>query len=156
SPYLKEVRVKGTVLARYNISLLEKDTLAYYWRTRLADPSSNESADWATTSFTYINDGPQGWAQVHFDQYLQNSSAGLIMNPSLRRIGFKETTTDVDIITFGSNHPTVNTDVSIKINQEEYNLTQQGFICRDNSINLIAFDKYSATPYIGVQFKWYN
>jgi hypothetical protein len=50
----------------------------------------------------------------------------------------------------------LNTDVSIKINNEEFNLTQQGFICRDNSINLIAFDKNSATPYIGVKFKWYN
>lgn len=156
SPYLKEVSVKGTVLARYKLTLLEEDTLAYYWRTKLADPLPAESQEWATSSFTFIDNGPEGWAQVHFTQYMQNTSEGMVMNPTLRQIGFKETTTDVDIMTFGSNHAASSTDVSIKINDEEFNLTQQGFICRDNSLGLIAFDKYSAAPYIGVKFKWYN
>ena len=87
---------------------------------------------------------------------MKNETVGLIQDESSRRFSFKETVTAVDIKTFGGNHPSINTDVSIKINNEEFNLTQQGFICRDNSINLIAFDKNSATPYIGVHFKWYN
>ena len=156
SPFKKQAVVKGKVLARQSLALLTTDTLAYYWRTKLANPSSQESIEWTQSSFTYINNGPEGWAQVHFPQYLKNETVGLIQDESSRRFSFKETVTAVDIKTFGGNHPSINTDVSIKINNEEFNLTQQGFICRDNSINLIAFDKNSATPYIGVHFKWYN
>jgi hypothetical protein len=156
SPFKQQFIVKGTVLGRQPISLLSADTLAYYWRTKLADPETNESTEWTVSSFTFIDNGPEGWAQVHFTQYLNDHTVGLLPVTVARRFKFKETTTDVDIATFGSNHPALNTDVSIKINNEEFNLTQQGFICRDNSINLIAFDKNSATPYIGVKFKWYN
>ena len=156
SPFKQQFVVKGKVLARYKIPLLEEDTLAYYWRTKLVQPLTDETLEWTESSFTFIDDGPEGWAQVHFPQYLQDKTLGLVQDAALRRINFKETVTDVDIRTFGSNHPALNTDVSIKINNEEFNLTQQGFICRDNSLNLIAFDKNSATPYIGVKFKWYN
>ncbi|HEX6224927.1 MAG TPA: C25 family cysteine peptidase, partial [Chryseolinea sp.] len=156
SPFRKQFVVKGKVLAKRAVSLLTTDTLAYYWRTKLANPTSVESAEWTESSFTYIADGPEGWAQVHFSQYLKNETLGLIKDEGSRRFNFKETVTDVDIKTYGGNHPSLNTDVNIKINNEEFNLTRQGFICRDNSINLIAFDKYSATPYIGVPFKWYN
>ncbi len=156
SPYKQQFTVKGKVLARHKIQLLTSDTLAYYWRTKLAQPLQNESTEWNESSFTFIPDGPEGWAQVHFPQYLKDETLGLVQDAALRRINFKETVTDVDIRTYGSNHPATNTDVSIKVNNEEFNLTQQGFICRDNSINLIAFDKNSATPYIGVKFKWYN
>ena len=156
SPYKQQFTVKGKVLATHKIQLLTSDTLAYYWRTKLAQPLPTESAEWNQSSFTFIPDGPEGWAQVHFPQYFQDNTLGLVQDAMLRRINLKETVTDVDIRTYGSNHPALNTDVSIKINNEEFNLTQQGFICRDNSINLIAFDKNSATPYIGVKFKWYN
>ena len=156
SPFKKQMLVKGNVLARQTFSLLTTDTLAYYWRTKLANPTSLESTEWTQSSFTYLEDGPEGWAQVHFPQYLKNETIGLVQDEDSRRFSFKETVTTVDIKTYGGNHPAVNTDVSVKINDEEFNLTQQGFICRDNSINLIAFDKNSATPYIGVPFKWYN
>ena len=156
SPYKQQFTVKGKVLARHKIQLLTSDTLAYYWRTRLAQPMQNESTEWNESSFTFIPDGPEGWAQVHFPQYSKDETVGLVQDAALKRINFQETVTDIDIRTYGSNHPALNTDVSIKINNEEFNLTQQGFICRDNSINLIAFDKNSARPYIGVKFKWYN
>ncbi len=156
SPFKKQFAIKGKVLGRLTTQLLAADTLAYYWRTKLADPLPGESIKWSQSSFTYIDNGPEGWAQVHFPQYLESETIGLVKDATSRRFNFKETVTDVEINTFGSNHPSINTDVSIKINNEEFNLTQQGFICRDNSINLIAFDKNSAVPYIGVQFKWYN
>jgi hypothetical protein len=156
SPFKQQFTVTGRVLARHTIQLPQTDTLAYYWRTKLAQPLTNESSEWTESSFTFINHGPEGWAQVHFPQYQQDKTFGLVQDAVLRRLNFKETITDVEIRTFGSNHPALNTAVNIKINDEEFNLTQQGFICRDNSINLIAFDKNSATPYIGVKFKWYN
>ncbi|HKZ38730.1 MAG TPA: C25 family cysteine peptidase, partial [Chryseolinea sp.] len=156
SPYKKQISVTGKVLARQVIDLLEADTLAYYWRTKIANPLPAESIEWTQSSFTYINNGPEGWGQVHFPQYLESETVGLVKDATSRKLNFKETITSIDIKTFGSKHPSLNTDVNIKIDGAEFNLTQQGFICRDNSINLVAFDKNSAVPYIGVHFKWYN
>jgi hypothetical protein len=159
SPYKKAFNVSGHVLARQSISLLADDTLAYYWRTRLADPLPGESEAWEETSFTYIEDGSEGWAQVHFPQYLKNSAEGLVTDASLRKLHFQETITDVAVKTFGANHPSTNRDVSVKIDGIEYNLFtlgNGGFGCRDNSINLMAFDRRSTMPYIGVPFKWYT
>ncbi len=156
SQYKKTFTVKGTVLARQSITVLQADTLAFYWRTKLAQPLAGESDAWVTSSFTYIDNGPEGWAQVHFPQYTTNTTEGLVQDATLRKLNFKETVTPVEIITYGPNHVTTNTDVRIKISGAEYNLVRQGFFCRDNTINLIAFDKNSTVPYIGIPFKWYD
>lgn len=159
SPYKKSFTVSGKVLARHSISLLADDTLAYYWRTRLADPLPGENAGWEETSFTYVQNGPEGWAQVHFPQYLKNAADGLVKDAALRKLNYQETVTDIVVKTFGADNPAANYDVSVKIGGAEYNLYTQsfgGYGCRDNSINLMAFDRRSTTPYIGIPFKWYN
>jgi hypothetical protein len=148
--------VTGTVLAKQAITLLSTDTTAYYWRTKLANPKPGESTAWTNSSFTYISGGVEGWAQVHFPQYLDNQAIGLVTDGDLRRLKFEESETTIAIKTFGGNHPALNTDVSIKIAGAEYNTYTSIFICRDNSLNLIAFDRKSAVPYLGVKFEWYN
>ncbi|HMG93589.1 MAG TPA: C25 family cysteine peptidase [Chryseolinea sp.] len=148
--------VKGKVLARHAITLLSSDTTAYYWRTKLANPKPGESTEWTNSSFTYISGGVEGWAQVHFPQYLDNQAIGLVADGDLRRLRFEESETTIAIKTFGGNHPGLNTDVSVKIAGAEYNTYTSIFICRDNSLNLIAFDRKSAVPYLGVKFEWYN
>ena len=87
---------------------------------------------------------------------MKNQTEGLVKDEELRRLKFSESVTPVSVKTFGSNHPAPFTDVSVKISNSEYNLYRQGFYCRDNSLNLIAFDRKSTVPYIGVQFQWYN
>lgn len=156
SQYKRTFTVKGTVLARQVVTILQADTLAFYWRTKLAQPLAGESDAWVTSSFTYIDNGPEGWAQVHFPQYISNETEGLVQDAASRKLNFKATVTPIDIITYGPNHITTSTDVRIKISGAEYNLVRQGFYCRDNTINLIAFDKSSTVPYIGILFKWYN
>ncbi|HEY9048992.1 MAG TPA: C25 family cysteine peptidase [Ohtaekwangia sp.] len=156
SQYKKTFTVKGTVLARQGISVLQADTLAYFWRTKLAQPKAGESDLWTESSFTYIDNGPEGWAQVHFQQYMTNATVGLVTDATARKLNFQETVTSIDVKTYGSNHPASYLDVSIKIGGAEYNLYRQGFVCRDNTINMIAFDRKSTVPYIGVPFKWYN
>ena len=156
SPFKKQVSVNGKVLARQAFSLLSSDTLAYYWRTKLAIPQPGESSEWVQSSFTYIKDGSEGWAQVHFPQYLENQTEGLVKDAALRRLKFAESVTSVSVKTFGSNHPADRTAVSIKIANAEYNLFGPGYDCRDNSLNLVAFDRKSTVPYLGVKFEWYN
>jgi hypothetical protein len=159
SPYKKTFTLNTKVLARQSITLLGVDTLAYYWRTKLADPQEGESDQWENSSFTMIKNSAEGWAQVQFPQYTDNGMDGLIADPALRKIKFQETVTDINIVNFGTNHVATNRDVKVKIKGVEYNLFTQsdgGFGCRDNSINLIAFDRRSTAPYLGIPFKWYN
>ncbi|HKY52835.1 MAG TPA: C25 family cysteine peptidase, partial [Anaerolineales bacterium] len=148
--------VNGKVLARQTVTLLTSDTTAYYWRTKLANPKPGESNEWTNSSFTYIAGGSEGWAQVHFPQYLDNQAIGLVADGELRRLKFEESKTTIALKTFGANHPALPTDFSLKIAGAEYNIDKQVFVCRDNSLNLVAFDRKSAVPYLGVQFEWYN
>ncbi len=150
SPYLRQFQVNG-VIAEKVIDLLSQDSLVYYWRTRFSDPLPGESSDWTMSSFNFIAGSPEGWAQLHFPQYLKNTSVGLVADPQVRLLKFEESTLTVDIHTFGSNNPAPHTDVSVKINGSEYNPATFVAVCRDNTINLIAFDRNSTIPYAGLE-----
>ncbi len=156
SPFKKEFAIEGSGIKSQLVNLLSTDSLAYYWRTKLAITVPGESEEWTLSSFTYINNGPTGWVQRHFPQYLNNNTVGLIKDPEIPELRFVESTTPIDIHTYGDTHPATNTDVSVKIGGAEFNLTRQGFICRDNTINLIAFSKSSTVPYAGIPFTWRN
>jgi hypothetical protein len=155
SPYVQEFTVNGKIATKdFNI-LTSFDTLAFYWRSRLAQPLSNESPDWTTSSFTYIHNGPEGWTQVHFPQYLSNESNGLVLDANARLLILKETVTDVSIHTFGANHPSPPTAVSVKLNQTEYNpVSLPELQCRDNTINLMAFNKTTTVPYMPISVEY--
>jgi hypothetical protein len=69
-------------------------------------------------------------------------------------LDFEETVNPVLIRTYGDLNVAAATDVSVKIDGAEYNLATQGQPCRDNTINLIAFDKSSTVPYAGIPFNF--
>lgn len=156
SAYKMSFTVSGTVLALKRVILLDHDTAAYYWRTRIADPLENESREWTASSFTFIKEGSSGFAQVQFPQFLENQKTGLVSDLIRREFHFEETVTGVNITTFGSAAGMPPGAVSVLIDSAEYNLVSQGFGCRENTINLIAFDKRSTVPYPGIFFQWFN
>lgn len=151
SLFKKAFTVNG-VIGEQQLSLLAQDSLSYYWRTRFKEPQEGEVAEWVNSSFTFINNSPEGWAQLHFPQYAKNQSFGLVQDPQLRTFGYVESVLNFDILTYGADHPAPHTDVSVKINNAEYNPADLGIKCRDNTINLIAFDKQSTIPYTAVLF----
>lgn len=144
--------INGDVFNWRHIELLPHDSLTYYWRTRLADPLPDESDEWEVSSFTYIDGGPEGWAQVDFPQFLENRSEGFVLNTLARQMGFEETVTDVYIKNYGSAAGFSHLDVSVKLNGTEYQINTQQKPCRINTINLIAFDKKTTVPYAPVPF----
>ena len=156
SDYKKQFQVTAKVLGKQSVELLATDTLVYYWRTKIAQPLENESINWTVNSFTYIQNGPEGWAQVHFPQFEANETKGLVKDPQLRRIKFEETVSDIAIKTFSSASGNPQDSVSFKINGAEFNLLYEGGACRNNTINLMAFDRKSTQPYAGLYFKWYE
>jgi hypothetical protein len=159
SAFKKEFSIMGRAFANQDVELLTIDSLAYYWRTRLAHPADNESDDWDVSSFTYINDGAEGWAQVDFSQFFQNATVGLTKDTELKKLRFKESKIDVAIRTFASAANKPRDSVSIKVNGAEYNLAVENAGvngCRINTINLVAFDRSSTQPYPGIFIKWYE
>jgi hypothetical protein len=140
------------MIAEQDFQLLNQDSLVYYWRTRFKDPQEGEVSEWVTSSFVYIENSPEGWAQVEFPQYLKNELTGLVSDPALKLHGYIESTLTVDILTFGNNSGFPSTSVSVKINNDEFNPSDISMKCRDNTINLIAFDKQSNIPYTAVLF----
>lgn len=151
SPFLQQYQLSGKVLLEQSVSILAKDSLAYYWRTRLSEPLPGENTEWYTTSFTFIQGGEEGWAQVHFPQMLDNPVNGLIKNSESRQLNFEETTATIFVNNFGSAHPAPSA-TSLQINNVEYNLSTQGQPCRANTINFVAFDKTTLVPYAGIPF----
>jgi len=151
SSFLQQSIISGKVLMETDLNLLNIDSLAYYWRTKLKDPLPGENENWTTTSFVYIKDGSEGWAQVHFPQLMENMTVGLVKDPALRQLKFEETSASIFVENFGSNYPSPLTS-SFKINNIEYNLSTQGQPCRNNTLNLVAFDKTSLVPYAGIPF----
>jgi hypothetical protein len=156
SPFYQSFKVSGKVLGVQSVQLLSLDTTAYFWRTKLAEPLQNESSEWVGSSFTYINNGNEGWAQVHFSQFINDASVGLVKDQGIRRFTFEKSVLPVDVQTFGAAAGKPADSTSVKIDNTEYNMTTQGWSCRGNTINLIAFDRKSTYPYVGVDMKWYE
>lgn len=156
SGFKQQFALTATVLAGKSVHLLDLDTTVYYWRTRFADPGPDESAEWAVSSFTYIDDGPEGWAQIRFPQWEANDVLGLVADPVLQKLRYKETVSDIAIRTFSTDAGRPIDSISVKINRVEFNLLHEGGACRNNTVNFIAFDRKSTQPYAGIYFKWYE
>lgn len=154
SSYLLSQTVSGKVFASIQINLINEDSVVYFWRTRFKAPQPGESSEWSTSTFSYILGSPEGWAQIRLDQLTENFYSSLIPPGAGVPFSFEETSTSVSITTFGSDNPSPITDVSVKINNSEYNLATQGQPCRNNTLNLIAFNKTTAIPYAGLPFNF--
>ncbi|MFO0268566.1 MAG: C25 family cysteine peptidase, partial [Cyclobacteriaceae bacterium] len=150
SPYKKQLIIQGSPLVTQTFGVQTADSVVYYWRTRFDQPLPTESADWAVSSFTFMSNGAPGWAQLEFEQLGENSTVGLVQDPAIKGLRFAESTASVFVRTFGSDFPSPPTDVSFKINGSEYNLATQGQPCRNNTINLVAFNKSALVPYAPV------
>lgn len=72
SPYKKEYSKRGDALVAQEVSigpsLLNRDSLVFFWRVRLKDSQVGEDTVWATSSFTFINNGQEGWSQSKLSQ----------------------------------------------------------------------------------------
>lgn len=156
SGYLKKISITGKSLLRQSVQLLNTDSTVYYWRTKLVAASAGEVNEWQTSSFMYIAQGQEGWAQAEFDQFSQNTFTGLVKEPVVKALSFQQSSTDVFIRTFGSGNPATPADAALRIDGVDYWTSTQGFDCRDNTLNLVAFNKNTVVPYRGVAFTFQN
>ncbi|HNP20000.1 MAG TPA: C25 family cysteine peptidase [Fulvivirga sp.] len=150
SPFKKQQTSSAKLLVSWTINLLPdisaNDSTVYFWRTKFAQINEGESDEWVVSSFIYIKDSPEGWSQSVFTQMDENNLSGLNRNETKQNFDYLRTYRSLDITNFGGDNPANNTDVSVRIDNIEY-MISNGFLCRDNTVNLIAFDKNTAVPY---------
>ena len=132
-------------------SIPEQDSLVFFWRTRFADTQPGEQDTWSSYSFTYIENGPEGWAQSHPEQLLENTYEGMNYDPSSRSWDFNTYLSSIEVTTYGSNHPEKDyEDIILRINGSAYIYNTR--LCTDNSLNAIAFDRITSDPYKALDF----
>ena len=158
SPFKKDNSVQARVVARWETNLLDdvqaNDSTVYYWRTRFADLQPDEEDIWSVSSFIYIKDSPEGWSQARFDQFSEASVSGLERNEVSDLWQFQETQTSLEVVTYGELHPD-NSPVNIILTVQDIPFiigSPGNRICRDNSMNFLAFDSQTGLPYVVLEF----
>jgi len=143
------VEETGDLIAEWSgFSIPETDSLAYYWHSKYKDLEPGESDVWTESSFTYIKDGDEGWAQVDKEQIANNSLNGLVIDDATKKIKFLETTLGINVKTFGANHPALTSqDVEFLIDGQAFILGTSFSSCTDNRLAVVAFNHKNASPY---------
>ncbi len=151
SPNRRAVTVSGELLLRSEFDFSQfslPDTSTIYWRTRLSNPDVDETNNWATTSFTIINNSSEGWGQYEAAQMEGAVVRGIAFSQTSGRWEFIQSTTPIEISTFGNNNATLQyEDIEAIINGVDFMITSTLEVCFDDSFNAIAFDKESGDPY---------
>jgi hypothetical protein len=156
SPFKKQTKIKAKLLAKWEQELIHGmngDSLVYYWRTKYADPLPGEDTAWAKSSFIYIKDGKEGWAQARFAQMKENYTVGMVPDNMKRKWEFKEIEKNVQVTTYGSSHPDFNfRHIQLVIEGVSYifdsNIDGGARLCTNNTINAVAFKNQTLEPYL--------
>ena len=84
SSFRKDTVVSSGSLAKWPKVFLKTnnntDSTVYYWRVRYNDLAGSEDTSWATSSFIYIKDSPDGWSQSEAPQFMKDGVANLQMD----------------------------------------------------------------------------
>ena len=158
SPFKKTHSVEARVVARWQTDLLgdvpAHDSTVYYWRTKFANPQPGEEDSWSESSFIYIKDSPEGWSQTRFDQFSEAVVTGLDNNETTQSWQFKESQTSLEAVTYGELHPDSNpVNIKLTVQNIPFIISSPGNrICRNNSMNALAFDHQTGLPYVVLSF----
>lgn len=150
SPFFMETTLTGKGLATWDVQLLaetEADTMRYYWRSVFSDELSQVPVPWRNNTFTFIRNGPDGWAQTEFDQFEELNLSSVRKDEVNDNWFFAGTETTIDVVTYGINHPQNGRRpgaVVVDINGDPQIPNRP---CRLNTMNLVAFNKDSGRPY---------
>ncbi len=153
SPVRRFSVLSGELLLRSTFdfsSLNFPDGTTVYWRTRFTNPDSDETGEWVRSSFTIIENIAEGWGQYEVDQVVSSNITGVEFNTGNKLWEFVQSTTSIDLLTFGANHPTFQYgDLKAIIGGINLFITSNTIdpVCAGNTINAIVFDKESGDTY---------
>jgi len=146
SPFRLAMQLTADEWAEWQVELIDTDSTVYYWRTKFADPKPGEEDEWENSSFTYINGSDEGWGQLEWDQFQNSTIQGLLADTINQEWNYEENEVNLYIKTYGTNNLDFDfNDVEVEIDGLRYIFP--GRLCRDNTINGIAFSNFTAAPY---------
>lgn len=153
SPWSQTTSLTGKGVANWDIELLPatvNDTIRYYWRSIFEEDLATDPRPWTNSTFTYIENGTEGWAQTEFDQFNQLNLSSLSKREDDDTWIFAGTSTAIDVITYGENNPSGGRPLDVTIEIDGFSMFRSGAneFCATNSINAIAFNKDSGRPYL--------
>ncbi|AHM63096.1 hypothetical protein D770_24255 [Flammeovirgaceae bacterium 311] len=146
SASLQQSTVQSRFLASWSVTLPEiaaapADTIVYYWKSQLTTPSPTEDTAPSKSSFTYIKDAPDGWAQAHEGQFSENRITSLKVEEG-RRWSYTPIQKAVKVTTFGAKaSDTDYREVELAIDGVQLILNQPLKFCSNNTMNAVQLDK---------------
>ncbi|RPA68845.1 transporter [Cyclobacteriaceae bacterium YHN15] len=155
----RELRVTTANLANWKLDLFQnfpkRDSVTFFWRTRFLEPREGESNDWTTSSFSYLQDGPEGWTQRVIPQLESNLLNNLEIDPVQRIWKYPDTSLDIEVFTFGNQADSLtfrNTQFILDgVPQIIDNFVDgSARLCPNGSLGLVAFEQRSLTPYLAI------
>jgi len=84
----KSITSTGGIL-EFNSALTFKDSTVYYWRVAPSSPTG--ATKWNESSFEFIGNGADGFAQSHLYQHFKSSYRDLILDSTKRTLAFDST-----------------------------------------------------------------
>lgn len=151
----REVRLTSANLARWDVDLFQqlalKDSMTFYWRSRFLEPRAGENAEWNSSSFSYIRNGPEGWTQRRLPQFVSNRLENIQPDLERREWKFQESRMNIDVFTFGPEAEGLGPQNNqVLINGVAYILDAVGRFCQPGSLGLLAFEDKTLLPYLPV------
>lgn len=157
SPFYSSISREGNAFVTFNTDLSAlADSTVVYWRSSFTNTNPGESNNPVLSSFTYLPETNPGWAVSHNDQFNELTVNGLVRNEASQSWSFEEIATQVSVITHGSDASNVDIDdIRVLVNGLNYMVRSSpnidGF-CRNNTLNMMAFDLQSTAPYKVLEF----
>ncbi len=146
--------ISATSLPTWNdINLLQglpsnADSTVFYWRVRYKDLATGVDTLYGTSSFIYIPNSPDGWAQAQFPQFLKNHDSPSLKRDTLqRKWRFGQENLTIDVTTYGNVPPDYDyKKVRLYLNGAPY-ITGDFEFHGGQGILAVAFDKSNLDSY---------
>ncbi|MGY6741525.1 MAG: putative type IX secretion system sortase PorU2 [Cecembia sp.] len=155
----REIRLTTSSTASWEVDLFQniqqRDSVTFFWRTRFLEPREGENDDWTVSSFSFIQNGPEGWTQRVLPQMSSNLLGNLEIDPVKKEWKFKDTSVDIEVFTFGNDADSLtfrNAQFILDGVPQIIDSFVDGSarLCPDGSLGLVAFDQRSLTPYLAI------
>ncbi|MBV6645331.1 MAG: hypothetical protein KI790_07765 [Cyclobacteriaceae bacterium] len=152
SPFKKTLTETGEVLFERTLDLSSDnipDSTTMYWRTRYTQPQANEDTSWVESSFTYMAGATEGWGQFDRGQLGVNDVQGVEIDQVTGAWDFVESTNMVEVFTFGTASSFDSSALEFVFDGIDMIRSTAPIdpFCTQNTINLVAFDRETASPY---------
>jgi hypothetical protein len=131
------------------------DSVTYFWRSKYQEPRQGETDSWTTTSFSYINNGPEGWTQRVLPQLGENILNNLEVNSNASRLKYLDQDLGFEVFTVGSAVDSLsfrNTQFFLnEVPQIIDNVNNANSrLCPNGSLGLVTFQQKTLQPYLPV------